>query len=175
MSQVTPFLWFDTQAHEAAKYYVSVFGRGRKTGKGTTKITSVSRYPEGAPAPAGTVMTVEFKLRGQDFTALNAGPIFKFSPAISFVVSCEDQKEVDYFWKKLIGDGGEASQCGWLTDKFGLSWQIVPKVLLKLVGHKNKATATRAMATMMTMTKIDIRALEDAVASRPGGAGKRAA
>jgi predicted 3-demethylubiquinone-9 3-methyltransferase (glyoxalase superfamily) len=172
MNKVTPFLWFDSQAHEAAKFYVSVFKRG---GKGTTKLTGVTRYPEGAPAPAGTVMTVEFKLRGQDFTALNAGPIFKFSPAISFVVSCDDQKEVDHFWNKLIADGGAPSQCGWLTDKFGLSWQIIPKALPKLMGLKDRAKANRAMAAMMTMTKLDIQALEDAAAGRTGAARKRAA
>ncbi|MDB4980111.1 MAG: hypothetical protein JWM82_863 [Myxococcales bacterium] len=172
MSKVTPFLWFDSQAHEAAKYYVSVFKKG---GKGSTKITTVARYPEGGPVPAGSVMTVEFKLRGQDFTALNAGPMFKFNPAISFVVSCDDQKEVDYFWTKLIADGGAPNDCGWLTDKFGLSWQIVPKVLLKLVGNKDKAKAARAMSAMMKMKKIDIQALQDAVAVRANAVKKRAA
>ena len=172
MHKISPFLWFDSQAEEAAKYYVSVF---KKHGKGSTKVTSVARYPEGAPAPAGSVMTVGFKLGGQDFTALNAGPVFKFTPAISFVVSCDDQKEVDYFWSKLIGDGGEPSQCGWLTDKFGLSWQIVPKAMLKLVAHKDKAKASRAMAAMMKMQKIDLQTIEDAAAGRTNGARKRAA
>ncbi len=171
MSKVTPFLWFDSQAEQAAKYYVSVFKKG---GKGITKLTGVSRYSEGGPAPAGSVMTVGFKLRGQEFTALNAGPVFKFTPAISFVVSCDDQKEVDYFWTKLIEDGGAPVECGWLTDKFGLSWQIVPKVLLKLIGSKDKAKAARAMAAMMKMKKIDIQALEDAVAVRGNGMRKRA-
>jgi predicted 3-demethylubiquinone-9 3-methyltransferase (glyoxalase superfamily) len=175
MNNVTPFLWFDTQAHEAAKYYVSVFGKGAKTGKGSTKLTTVARYPEGGPAPAGTVMTVSFKLRGQDFTALNAGPHFKFSPAISFVVNCDDQKEVDYFWNKLIADGGAPMDCGWLTDKFGLSWQIVPKAMLKLVGNKDKGKAKRAMAAMMTMQKIDLQMIEDAAAAPKDSERKRAA
>jgi predicted 3-demethylubiquinone-9 3-methyltransferase (glyoxalase superfamily) len=176
MNKVTPFLWFDSQAEEAAQYYVSIFKKsGKKSGQGSTKITSVSRYPDGAPAPAGSVMTVAFKLAGQDFTALNAGPVFKFSPAISFVVSCDDQKEVDYFWTKLIEDGGAPNQCGWLTDKFGLSWQIVPKALPKLVGHRDKAKANRAMAAMMKMQKLDVQALEDAAAGRTDGARKRAA
>jgi predicted 3-demethylubiquinone-9 3-methyltransferase (glyoxalase superfamily) len=168
MNKVTPFLWFDTQAHEAAKFYVSVFKKG-------SKITSVSRYTEAGPAPVGTIMTVGFKLGGQAFTALNAGPHFKFSPAISFVVSCDDQKEVDHFWTKLIAGGGAPSQCGWLTDKFGLSWQIVPKALPKLVGHKDKAKANRAMAAMMKMQKLDIQALEDAAAGRTSASRKRAA
>jgi predicted 3-demethylubiquinone-9 3-methyltransferase (glyoxalase superfamily) len=175
MNNVTPFLWFDSQALEAAKYYVSVFGKSSKAGKGSSKVTTVARYPEGGPVPAGTVMTVSFKLRGQDFTALNAGPHFKFSPAISFVVPCDDQKEVDYFWSKLIADGGAPSDCGWLTDKFGLSWQIVPKVLLKLVSHKDKAKASRAMAAMMKMKKIDLQAIEDAAAAPRDGVRKRAA
>ncbi len=160
MNKVTPFLWFDSQAHDAARYYVSVFKRA----KVAAEITSVSKYPAGAPAPAGSVMTVGFKLGGQDFTALNAGPTFKFTPAVSFVVHCDDQKEVDYFWSRLIADGGVPSQCGWLNDKFGLSWQIVPRVLLKLIADKDRAKAGRVMAAMMQMQKIDIQPLKDAAA-----------
>jgi predicted 3-demethylubiquinone-9 3-methyltransferase (glyoxalase superfamily) len=163
MNKVTPFLWFDTQAHEAAKFYVSVFKRGSKN---AATITSVSRYTETGPGPAGSIMTVGFTLGGQAFTALNAGPHFRFSPAISFVVHCDDQKEVDYYWAKLIAGGGAPGQCGWLTDRFGLSWQIVPKALVKLVLQKDTAKATRAMASMMKMQKLDIRTLEDAAAAR---------
>ncbi len=159
MQKISPFLWFDNQAHEAAKFYVSVFKKG-------AKITSTSRYTEGAPAPAGSVMTVGFKIGGVQFTALNAGPQFKFSPAISFVVDCANQKEVDTYWTKLLADGGAPSQCGWLTDKFGLSWQIVPRALPKLLGQKDKTKAGRVMAAMMKMVKIDIQALKDAAAGK---------
>jgi predicted 3-demethylubiquinone-9 3-methyltransferase (glyoxalase superfamily) len=159
MPKVSPFLWFDTQAHEAAKLYVSIFKQG-------STIKGVTRYGAGGPGPAGSVMTVAFTLAGQAFTALNAGPQFKFSPAISFVVSCSTQKEVDHYWKKLTAGGGAPNRCGWLTDKFGLSWQIVPTALPKLLGQKDKAKAARAMAAMMTMDKLDIRALEDASAGK---------
>jgi predicted 3-demethylubiquinone-9 3-methyltransferase (glyoxalase superfamily) len=173
MNKVTPFLWFDSEAEEAAKYYVSVFKKG---GRADSKVKGVARYPEGGPMPAGGVMTVEFRLGGQDFTALNAGPHFKFNPAISFVVSCKDQREVDYFWKKLIEGGGEPSQCGWLTDRYGLSWQIVPTRLLQLTTSKDKAKAKRAMAAMMTMQKIDIETIEEAAAGTgTNGTRRRAA
>src|SRR5260221_9581772 len=119
MQKITPFLWFDTQAEEAAKLYVSVF-------KKKSKILRVARYDDAGPGPKGAVMVVDFELEGQRFQALNGGPQFKFSPAFSFVVGCKTQKEVDYYWDKLIANGGAPSQCGWLTDKFGLSWQIVP-------------------------------------------------
>ncbi|HVZ71156.1 MAG TPA: VOC family protein [Polyangia bacterium] len=172
MNKVTPFLWFDTQAHEAAKLYVSVFKRGKKP----ARITSVTRYPDGGPMPAGSVMTVEFELGGESFTALNAGPHFKFTPAISFVVHCDDQKEVDHYWSKLIAGGGAPSQCGWLTDKFGLSWQIVPKMMLKIYGGKDRAKSNRVMAAMMTMQKLDVAALTAAAADKPPRArGKMAA
>jgi predicted 3-demethylubiquinone-9 3-methyltransferase (glyoxalase superfamily) len=157
--KIAPFLWFDTQAHEAAKLYVSVFRSG-------SKITSVTRYGEGGPMPAGTVMTVGFTIGGQSVTALNAGPVYKLSPAFSFVVSCTTQKEVDTYWAKLLAGGGRPSQCGWLTDKFGLSWQIVPTILPKLLSQKDRQKANRAMAAMMTMVKLDIQALKDASAGK---------
>jgi predicted 3-demethylubiquinone-9 3-methyltransferase (glyoxalase superfamily) len=168
MQKISPFLWFDTQAHEAAKFYVSVFKQG-------SRITSVTRYGAGGPGPAGSVMTVGFTLAGREFTALNSGPVFKFTPAISFVVSCATQREVDLYWKKLTADGGAPNQCGWLTDKFGLSWQIVPTALPKLLGQKDKAKAARAMAAMMKMQKLDIRALEEASAGKVSGARARRA
>lgn len=155
MQKITPFLWFDTQALEAAKFYVSVF-------KKSSKILRVSRYGEGAPGPKGSVMVVEFQLEGQRFQALNGGPHFKFSPAFSFFVSCKTQKEVDGYWKKLLAGGGEPSRCGWLTDKFGLSWQIVPEVLGTLMASKDAAKATRVMTAMLTMVKLDVGALEAA-------------
>ena len=158
MQKITPFLWFDDNAEEAAKFYVSVF-------KKKAKIVSISRYTEGSPAPAGTVMTVEFKLFGQDFVALNGGPIFKFTEAISFVVNCKTQREVDYYWKKLSA-GGKEVQCGWLQDKYGLSWQIVPTVLMDLISGKDRAKATRVMQAMLKMTKLEIKGLKAAAAKK---------
>ncbi len=154
--KVTPFLWFDTQAEEAAKFYVSLFKN--------SKITSESRYPEGAPPPGrpGEVMTISFELDGQEFTALNAGPMFKFTEAVSFVVHCEDQAEVDHYWNAFTAEG-EESMCGWLKDKWGLSWQITPKRLMELIGSSDKETAERAMGAMMQMQKIDIAKIEEAV------------
>jgi predicted 3-demethylubiquinone-9 3-methyltransferase (glyoxalase superfamily) len=155
MPKLTPFLWFDTQALEAAKFYVSVF-------KKKSKILKVAHYAEGGPGPKGSVMVVDFQLEGQRFQALNGGPHFKLSPAFSFVVECKTQKEVDSYWKKLTAGGGAPSQCGWLTDKFGLSWQIVPDVLAKLYSSKDKAKVARVMAAMMKMIKLDIAALKAA-------------
>lgn len=157
MPTVTPFLWFDHDAEEAAKFYISVFKGG--------KILKISHYPEGSPGPAGSVMTVEFKILGQVFTALNGGPIFKFNEAVSFVVQCRTQREVDYYWKKLSA-GGEEVQCGWLKDRYGLSWQIVPTALLDLFGGKDRARSTRVMQAMLKMTKLDIKALKKAAAKR---------
>jgi predicted 3-demethylubiquinone-9 3-methyltransferase (glyoxalase superfamily) len=157
MQKITPFLWFDNNAEEAAKFYVSVFKKG--------KIRSVSRYSEGAPAPAGTVMTVEFDLFGQRFVALNGGPVFKFNEAISFVVSCKTQREVDYYWKKLSA-GGKEVQCGWLQDKYGVSWQIVPTVLMELMTSKDRAKAARVTQAMMKMVKLDIAGLKKAAAKK---------
>ncbi len=153
MQGITPFLWFDGQAEEAAKFYTSVF-KNSKLGK-------VARYGEAGPGPKGSVMTATFALAGQEFVALNGGPMFKFTPAISFVVNCENQQEVDELWEKL-GAGGATNQCGWLTDKFGVSWQIVPTALGRLLSDPNPAKAGSVMKAMLQMTKLDIAALERA-------------
>jgi predicted 3-demethylubiquinone-9 3-methyltransferase (glyoxalase superfamily) len=160
MPKITPFLWFDTQALDAAKFYVSVF-------KKKSKILSVSRYGGEGPGPGGSVMVVDFQLEGQRCQALNAGPIFKLSPAFSFVVNCKTQKEVDYYWTKLLSGGGQPSQCGWLTDRFGLSWQIVPEMMAKVYAGKDAAAAQRMMAAMLKMVKLDIAALEAAAKGGP--------
>lgn len=148
--KITPFLWYDSQAEEAANFYCSLFK--------DSKVHKVTRYPEGAPAPAGTAMTVEFALAGVPFIALNGGPHFKFTEAISLSVDCEDQQEIDTLWNKLTADGGQPSQCGWLKDKYGLSWQIVPRQLSALLSKG----AGRAMQAMMGMQKLDIAALQRA-------------
>jgi len=156
--KITPFLWFDDQAEEAANFYVSIFKN--------SAIGKVARYSEaGKETTGGTpgkVMTVEFTLEGQRFTALNGGPHFKFTEAVSFMVGCEDQEEVDLFWSKLTSGGGQESQCGWLKDRFGLSWQIVPRVLPELIADKDRVKAARAMEAMLKMKKLDIAALKRA-------------
>jgi len=154
MQKITTFLWFDDDAEEAMKFYTSLFKN--------SKILSTSRYPEGSPGKVGTLMTGTFQLEGQEFMALNAGPEFKFTEAISLFVNCETQQEVDDLWAKLTADGGEESQCGWLKDKFGLSWQIIPKQLGEMLGDKDPAKAKRAMDAMLQMHKIDIKAIERA-------------
>jgi predicted 3-demethylubiquinone-9 3-methyltransferase (glyoxalase superfamily) len=158
MQKITPFLWFDDQAEEAAKFYTSIF-KNSKVGK-------ITRYGESgekaAGRPAGSVMTVEFELEGQKFTALNGGPVFKFNESISFVVNCETQEEVDYFWEKLTADGGEEIECGWLKDKFGVFWQVVPTVLIEMLQDKDEAKAERVMKAMLQMHKLDIKTLKDA-------------
>ncbi len=151
--KITPFLWFDAQAEEAANFYVSIFKN--------SKIISVSRYGDAGPGPKGTAMTVAFQLDGQEFIALNGGPHFKFTEAISFSVACETQEEVDFFWTRLSA-GGQESQCGWLKDKYGLSWQINPTILGKLLGDPDPAKAKKAMQAMLKMKKIDIAALRQA-------------
>jgi predicted 3-demethylubiquinone-9 3-methyltransferase (glyoxalase superfamily) len=156
MQKITPFLWFDNQAEEALNFYTSVFKNA--------KIGKIARYGESGPGPAGSVMTASFELEGLEFTALNAGPHFKFNEAISFVVDCKSQEEVDYFWDKL-SEGGQAQQCGWLKDKFGLSWQIVPTVLIELMSDPDREKANRVMQAMLRMTKIDIPKLKEAYAS----------
>lgn len=153
MPKITPFLWFDTQAEEAAGFYVSIFRNAR--------ITNVTRYGAAGPGPAGSVMTVEFQLDGQDLVALNGGPHFKFTEAISLSVACETQQEVDYYWSRLT-DGGEAGPCGWLKDKFGLSWQVNPTALGRMLGDPDRARADRVMQAMLQMKKIDIAALQRA-------------
>jgi len=157
MQTITPFLWFDSRAEEAANFYVSIFKN--------SKIVSVARYGEGAPEPKGTVMTVTFQLDGQEFMALNGGPHFTFSPAISFFVNCETQQEVDELWEKLSA-GGQKERCGWLKDKYGLSWQIIPSALGRLMGDKDPAKAKRVMQAMLQMTKIDIAGLQRAYGER---------
>jgi predicted 3-demethylubiquinone-9 3-methyltransferase (glyoxalase superfamily) len=151
---ITPFLWYDDKAEEAMNFYVEIFPR--------SKVKAVTRYGEGGPGPKGSVMTASFELDGVEFTALNGGPHFKFTEAVSFVVHCKDQKEVDHYWEKLSAGGGSRSQCGWLKDKFGLSWQVVPNQLVGLLTQKDAKKAQRVMGAMMQMTKIDIKALEDA-------------
>ena len=153
MQKITPFLWFDTQAEEAANYYVSIFANSR--------ILMVARYGEAGPGPKGTVMTVSFEINGQQFTAINGGPQFTFTPAISLFVNCETQQEVDELWDKL-SDGGKKERCGWLKDKYGLSWQIIPSALGKLMGDKDPAKSHRVMMAMMQMDKIDIQRLQQA-------------
>jgi len=153
MQKITPCLWFDHQAEEAMNFYVSIFKN--------SKVLSVNRYGESAPMPKGTVMTASFELDGQAFTALNGGPMFKFSPAISFVVHCATQAEVDDYWAKLSA-GGKENQCAWLDDKFGVSWQIVPDVLIEFLSDPDPVKAGRVMQAMMQMTKIDMAALQQA-------------
>jgi predicted 3-demethylubiquinone-9 3-methyltransferase (glyoxalase superfamily) len=153
MQKITPFLWFDNQAEEAANHYVSIFGNSR--------ILKTVRYGESGPGPKGAVMTVSFEINGQQFTALNGGPKFGFSEAISFVVSCETQAEIDSLWERLSA-GGKESRCGWLKDRYGLSWQLVPTVLPELLGDKDSARAQRAMQAMLKMGKLDIAALKRA-------------
>ena|SRR6266508_1671797 len=156
MQKITPCLWFDTEGEEAARFYTSVFPNSR--------IVDVARYGAAGPRSEGTVMTVSFELDGQSFVALNGGPEFTFNEAISFQVSCENQEEVDAFWSTL-SEGGEEGPCGWLKDKFGVSWQIVPTVLPKLLGDPDPEKSQRVMAAMLKMGKIEIGALERAAAA----------
>jgi predicted 3-demethylubiquinone-9 3-methyltransferase (glyoxalase superfamily) len=151
--KISPFLWFDGDAEEAANFYVSIFK--------TSEILSISRYGDAGPGPAGSVMTVSFRLEGLEFTALNGGPEFKFTEAVSFAIDCTSQAEVDELWEKL-SEGGEPGPCGWLKDKFGLSWQIVPRVLIELLQDKDPEKANRVMQAMLQMSKIDIAKLEEA-------------
>jgi predicted 3-demethylubiquinone-9 3-methyltransferase (glyoxalase superfamily) len=161
MTAITPCLWFDDQAEPAAKFYTGIFKH--------SKILNVARFPEAGQEvhgkPAGSVMTVEFELDGQKFTALNGGPLFKFSEAISLQVDCKCQEEVDYFWEKL-GAGGQDSQCGWLKDKFGLSWQIIPRQLNELMADKDPAKSARVMQAMLKMSKLDVATLQKAHADK---------
>jgi predicted 3-demethylubiquinone-9 3-methyltransferase (glyoxalase superfamily) len=156
MQKITTFLWFDNQAEEAANYYVSIFKN--------SKLLAVTRYGDSGPGPKGTVMTVKFQLEGQEFVALNGGPLFKFTEAISLLVNCESQREVDELWEKLSA-GGEPSRCGWLKDKFGLSWQIVPVGLQRLLQGTDPAGSRRVMEALMKMGKLDIAKLTRAYES----------
>ena len=153
MQKITPFLWFDGRAEEAANFYTSVFKN--------SKIGTVSRYGEGGPGPKGSVMSATFQLEGQEFIALNGGPQYSFTPAISFFIHCETQEEVDHYWDKL-SEGGRTVQCGWLQDKFGLSWQVIPTILFKLLNDKDPAKSKRVMQAMLKMIKLDIQGLKDA-------------
>lgn len=154
MQKITPFLWFDGNAEEAMNYYTSVF-KDAKVGK-------ISRMPAGGPGEEGKVLTATFTLAGQDFIALNGGPQFKFNESVSFSIDCKDQEEIDYYWDTLTKDGGEESMCGWLKDKFGLSWQVVPTMMLKIWETADKAKAERTMQAMMKMKKLIIKDLEEA-------------
>jgi predicted 3-demethylubiquinone-9 3-methyltransferase (glyoxalase superfamily) len=153
MQKITPFLWFDSNAEEAVNFYVSIFK--------DSKILNISRYGDAGPGPKGTVMSATFQLHGQEFMALNGGPHFKFTPAISFFVHCQTQAEVDELWEKL-SVGGKKERCGWLTDKFGLSWQIIPDVLGKMLNDKDREKSKRVMTAMLQMSKIEIKKLEEA-------------
>jgi predicted 3-demethylubiquinone-9 3-methyltransferase (glyoxalase superfamily) len=159
MQKITPCLWFDTQAEEAASFYTSIFENSR--------VLHVAHYGEAGPRPEGMVMVVHFELDGQEFVALNGGPEFTFDEAVSFQISCENQDEVDEFWSRL-SEGGEEGPCGWLKDKFGLSWQVVPQRLLELLDDPDRTKSQLAMRAMLGMKKIDIAAVEQAVAGAPG-------
>ena len=151
MQKITPFLWFDNQAEEAVNFYVSIFNN--------SKVVSMSRFGDAGPGPKGAVMS--FELEGQQFMALNGGPLYKFSPAISFFVNCETQEEIDDLWEKLSA-GGEVQQCSWLKDKYGLTWQIIPSILLPMLSDKDPAKAQRVMQAMLQMVKLDINTLKQA-------------
>jgi predicted 3-demethylubiquinone-9 3-methyltransferase (glyoxalase superfamily) len=153
MQKIVPFLWFDGKAEEAANFYVSIFKN--------SKMGAVTRYGEAGPGPKGSVMIASFQIEGQEFTALNGGPQYAFTPAISFYVSCETQAEVDEFWEKLSA-GGKTIQCGWLTDKYGVSWQIIPRTLMELMQDKDPVKSQRVFKAIMQMTKIDIEGLKRA-------------
>src|SRR5215216_1612164 len=158
MQKITPFLWFDDQAEDAVNFYISVFKN--------SKIGRILRYTEEeaekSDRPLGSVLTIEFEIEGQKFVALNGGPLFKFNESVSFVVNCETQEEVDYFWEKLTADGGEESQCGWLKDKFGLSWQVTPTVLIDMLHDKYPEKSATSHEAMLQMQKIEIPKLEAA-------------
>ena len=158
MQKITPFLWFDDQAEEAVNFYTSLFKN--------SKIGRIFRNPEEAAEktgrPVGSVLTIEFEIEGQKFVALNGGPLFKFNESVSFVINCETQEEVDYFWGKLIADGGEESACGWLRDKFGLSWQVTPTVLIDMLHDNDQEKSGRVMQAMLQMQKIEIPKLKAA-------------
>jgi predicted 3-demethylubiquinone-9 3-methyltransferase (glyoxalase superfamily) len=153
MQKITPFLWFDSNAEEAMNFYLSIFKN--------SKILTVARYGDAGPGPKGTVMVATFQLEGQEFQALNGGPHYKFTPAISLFVNCETQQEVDELWKKL-SEGGREDQCGWLTDRFGLSWQIIPTLLPKLLSDKDPKKSQSVMKAMLQMKKIEIKKLQQA-------------
>jgi predicted 3-demethylubiquinone-9 3-methyltransferase (glyoxalase superfamily) len=153
MPRITPNLWFDTESLAAAEFYTSVFPNSR--------INNISYYNEAGPRDSGTVLTVDFVLDGQDYTAINGGPQFPFTEAVSLLINCADQEEVDYYWEKLT-DGGEEVQCGWLKDRYGLSWQVVPPGMAEILGHPDPEVASRAMTAMLAMKKLDVAKLREA-------------
>jgi predicted 3-demethylubiquinone-9 3-methyltransferase (glyoxalase superfamily) len=157
--KLTPCLWFNTNAWDAVTFYTTVFNNAEKG--------NISYYGPDMPMPQGSVLTIEFQIEGQEFLALNAGPDFKFTEAVSFMINCETQDEIDYYWNKLTEDGGEESQCGWLKDKFGLSWQVVPRIMGEMIANSDGKKVNRVMQKMMTMKKLDIRALEEAYSDSP--------
>jgi predicted 3-demethylubiquinone-9 3-methyltransferase (glyoxalase superfamily) len=157
MQKITPFLWFDGKAEEAAKFYVSIFKK--------SKILQITPYGDAGPGPKGAVMSVTFQLEGQKFCALNGGPQFKFTPAVSFFVDCKTQAEIDTLWRKLT-KGGKEVQCGWLTDKYGISWQIVPTGIFKMLNDKDPAKTKRVMEAMFKMVKLDIKKFKEAYAGK---------
>jgi predicted 3-demethylubiquinone-9 3-methyltransferase (glyoxalase superfamily) len=159
MQKITPFLWFDDKAEEAMNFYVSIFRN--------SKVLSVTRFGDAGPGPKGAVMTASFELDGQPFTALNGGPQFPFTPAVSFVVNCETQQEVDQYWEKLTAGGGSPESCGWLKDKYGLSWQIVPTALPQMLKDTDAQRSKRVMQALMQMKKIDVARLKQAYAGEP--------
>ena len=154
MQRITTFLWFDKEAVEAAKFYCSIFKK--------SKILGTTRNFEGVPGTTADVLTVQFRLGDQEYVALNGGPQFKFTEAISLMINCKDQKEVDYYWEKLLAGGGKESACGWLKDKYGLSWQVTPTILLEMIADKNRKKAQRAFDAMLQMRKIEIKKLQEA-------------
>lgn len=156
--KITPMLWFDDKAEEAANFYTSLFPN--------SKVLSISRYGDVGPGPEGSVMTASFQIAGQEFVALNGGPHFKFTEAISLVINCDSQEEVDRYWEKLTADGGQESQCGWLKDKYGLSWQVTPKILIQLVQGPDKEKANRVFQAMLKMKKIEIPKLLEAAETK---------
>ena len=162
MQKISPFLWFDSNAEEAVNFYVSIFK--------DSKIKDVSRYGDAGPGPKGQVMVMNFEIEGQDFVALNGGPRFKFTEAVSFVVHCKGQKEVDHYWDKLLEGGGQTQACGWLKDRYGLSWQIVPNEFFELMKDKDPAVRNRVMQAMMGMVKFDVEGLKKAAAAQVGEA-----
>ena len=167
MPKITPMLWFDKESEEAAEHYVSVFSKRPGSKRGESKILNVARYGEAGPGPAGTVMVVSFQLDGQEFQALNGGKQpFSFSEAISFVVNCEDQQEVDYFWNAFVQAGGEEGPCGWLKDRYGLSWQVVPKGMEEMFNSPDQEAAQRAIKAMLQMKRLDLKELQRAFAGK---------
>jgi len=174
MQKIYPMLWFDDQAEQAAEFYVGVFSHRPGAKGGESKVLEISHYGEAGPRPVGMVMVVRFLIEGQEFTALNGGTEFSFNEAVSFVIDCEDQEEVDYFWNALT-DGGQEVACGWLKDRFGLCWQVVPSALFRMQNDPDREKAQRAMKAMLQMTKLDIRELERAFNGEAVGSAARKA